>query len=575
MSMETPSTAEARLTRETWRRFVDAVRDFLASEVRAKALALLAILVLLLLSTSGLNVLNSFVARDFMTAIEHRDRGGFLHEAALYVGVFAASTIAAVIFRFTEERLGLLWREWLTRRSVRFYLSDRSYHRLNLGDGIANPDQRIAEDVRTFVTMTLSLLLMWLNGTLTILAFAGVLWGISRPLFLVGLAYAAAGSLVTVLLGRPLLRLSYAQADREANFRSDLLHVRENADAVALLHGERQLQGRLFRRIDALVENLKRIIAVNRNVGFFTTGYNYMIQIIPALMVAPRFIQGQADFGIITQSAIAFSQLLGAFSLVVTQFQVISSYAAVVARLSALREAMERAPSAKSAGIGVTESDRRLAYERVTLRSPADERPLVRELSLSVPSGARLLVRGDEATAAAALLRATAGMWAGGEGVIVRPEPDGVVFLPERPYLPPGTLREALTGACSRSDDEVREALLALGLEEIVARAGGLDVEKDWQGLLSLREQHLMSVAHVLLTKPCFVFLERIGKTLGADGLAEVLRALSQRGIGCVTIGDGDDRDEDYDTVLELGPEGRWTSRPVRVAENPSGERES
>jgi putative ATP-binding cassette transporter len=263
---------------------------------------------------------------------------------------------------------------------------------------------------------------MWLNGTLTILAFAGVLWAISRPLFLVGLAYAAVGSVVTVVLGRPLLRLNYAQADREANFRTDLLHVRENAEAVALAHRERELQGRLFRRVDALVANLKRIIAVNRNVGFFTTGYNYMIQIIPALIVAPAFIRGQAEFGVIAQSAIAFSYLLGAFSLVVTQFQTISSYAAVVARLSALREAMERAPSAKGAAVDVTESDGRLVYERVTLRAPSDGRLLVRELSLSVTTGTRLLVRGDEPTAAAALLRATAGLWAGGEGLVVRPE---------------------------------------------------------------------------------------------------------------------------------------------------------
>src|SRR6185503_15139294 len=174
---------------------------------------------------------------------------------------------------------------------------------------------------------------------LTVIAFAGVLWSISRPLFLVGIAYAAAGSLLTVLLGRPLVRLNYRQADREANFRGDLMHVRENAESVALLHGESQIEARLSGRIDALVANLRRIIAVNRNLGFFTTGYNYMIQIIPALIVAPLFIRGEAEFGVITQSAIAFTQLLGAFSLIVTQFQTISSYAAVLARLHALADA--------------------------------------------------------------------------------------------------------------------------------------------------------------------------------------------------------------------------------------------
>src|SRR6185436_13948234 len=220
----------------------------------------------------------------------------------------------------------------------------RTYVYLDRSGGLSNPDQRIAEDVKTFVTMTLSLLLMLANGTLTVLAFAGVLWSISRTLFLVGIVYAAAGSFLTIFLGRPLIRLNYRQSDREADFRTDLIHVRENADAVALSHRESQLELRLSVRLGALVSNFRRIIAVNRNLGFFTTGYNWMIQIIPALIVAPLFIAGQAEFGVITQSAMAFAHLLGAFSLVVTQFQVISSYAAVLARLSTLVEAMQGTP---------------------------------------------------------------------------------------------------------------------------------------------------------------------------------------------------------------------------------------
>ena len=160
-----------------------------------------------------------------------------------------------------------------------------------------------------------------------------MLWSISPLLFVVAVGYAGLGSAFTLVFGRPLVRLNYDQSDREASFRADLVHVRENAESIALLRRQGRLGARLARRLDALLANARRIIAVNRNLSFFTTGYNYGIQLIPALIIGPLFIRGQVEFGVITQSAMAFSQLLGAFSLVVTQIQSLSSYAAVLARL--------------------------------------------------------------------------------------------------------------------------------------------------------------------------------------------------------------------------------------------------
>jgi putative ATP-binding cassette transporter len=562
------TASEARLTLETWHRFVGAIRNFTSSEVGGKAAVLGATLLALLVGISGLNVLNSYVGRDFMTAIEHRDRAGFVREALRYLGVFGASAAAAVLFRFTEERIGLLWRGWLTGRLVRGYLANRTYHRLAGGDGLPNPDQRIAEDVRTFVAMTLSLSLMVLNGTLTVLAFSGVLWTISRTLFLVGLAYAAAGSLLTVLLGRRLVHLNYEQADREADFRSALIHVREHAESVALLHREHEIETRLLGRVDALVGNLKRIIAVNRNLGFFTTGYNYMIQIIPALIVAPLFIRGEAEFGVITQSAMAFSHLLGAFSLVVTQFQAISSYAAVLARLNALAEGVqEREPG--SAAIVVVEDDERVAYERLTLRTPHEGRVLIRELTLSLSRGTRLAISSHDPAVRGALMRATAGVWEDGEGRIVRPSLEHVAFLPERPYVPPGTLRTALGGdgrTTAPGDAEIRAVLAALGGEAIIERAAGLDAEHDWDKLLSIRDQAILSVARLLLARPHFAFVDNLGRMLGPHQLPAVLRMLTKRGVTYVVMDGVDAMGEAavayVDLVLELAHDGGWRIRP-------------
>ena len=224
--------------RVTGRRFVRAVKYFLTSEVRWQARGLFALLFAFAFTINGLNVLNSYVGRDFMTAIAHRDQTGFIRQAVLYVGVFALSTAVVVLYRFTEERLGLFWRVWLTRRIIGQYFSDRTYLHLKESATVENPDQRIAEDVRTFTATTLSFTLMFMNGALAVLSFSGVLWTISPLLFGVALGYAVIGTLATIYLGRPLIGLNYRQSDREASFRSDLIHVRENAESIALLGGK-------------------------------------------------------------------------------------------------------------------------------------------------------------------------------------------------------------------------------------------------------------------------------------------------------------------------------------------------
>src|SRR5947209_15244428 len=269
------SAGAVPVSRQTLQRCVRCVQDLLTSEVRWRALTLATLLVGSLFAVNGLNVVNSYVARDFMTAVAGRDMPGFARQALLYLAVFAASTAVAVLQSFTEQRLGLLWRWRLTRRLTWLYLADRTYYWLKGSGGLDNPDVRIADDVRTFTSTTLSFALLFLNGTLTVVAFAGVLWTISPLLFGVAVGYAALGSLLTVLLGRPLVGLNSRQLDREADFRSALIHVRENAEAVALTRHEGRLRVRLLRRVDALVDNYRRITSVNRNLGFFTTGYNY------------------------------------------------------------------------------------------------------------------------------------------------------------------------------------------------------------------------------------------------------------------------------------------------------------
>ncbi len=326
-----------------------------------------------------------------------------------------------------------------------------------------------------------------------------------------------------------------------------------------MLHWEGRLSVRLRRRLDDLVDNYRRITSVNRNLGFFTTGYNYLIQIIPALIVAPLYIRGEVEFGVVTQSAMAFAQLMGAFSLIINQFQSLSSFAAVIARMDALGEAVEHTKAPESPAIEIAEDRDRMAYERLTLRAPGEADALVKNLSVCIPSGARLLVTGPNEAARVSLFRATAGLWHEGEGKVTRPPLDEVLFLPQRPELPPVTLRELLIEPGREvPDDRILAALRAAGLGPVAERAGGLDVERDWRSFVSLGDQQLLVLTRVVLAGPRFAFLDRVDTTLGPDQVRQALQRLTQNSITPIHLADAAPSAEQYDAVLEIDGDGSW-----------------
>jgi putative ATP-binding cassette transporter len=560
--------------RETRRRFVSGIKKFLTSEVRWKARGLFALLIAFALAINGLNVVNSYVGRDFITAIAGRNQSGFIRQAALYIGVFAGSTIVLVLYQFTQDRLGLFWRVWLTRRIVGQYLTDRAYLRIKESGAVQNPDERIADDVRAFTATTLSFTVMLVNGGLAVLSFSGVLWTISRPLFGVAIGYACIGSLVTIYLGRPLISLNYRQLDREAVFRSNLIHVRENAESIALSRREGRLMSRLLGSLDDLAANFRQTISVNRRLGFFTTGYNYLIQIIPALVVAPLFIRGKVEFGVVTQSAMAFSQVVGAFSIIVDQFQSLSSFGAVIVRVSALTGAIEKVPPSEGAAVALVEAEGRIAYEHLTLASPDDGHEVLKDLTAEIPHGTRVLVVGPNEAARTALFDATAGIWSTGHGTVTRPPLDSISFLPQRPYLPPGTLRDVLLSDGDQgdhqgdhqaiSDDRIATTLHDMGLDSIAARAGRLDAEHDWAATLSLREQQLLALARLILARPAFALLDRLDTVLEPAQLRQALQRLDENSITYVVLADTAELVEQYDAVLEVKTDGTWTWTPAR-----------
>lgn len=541
--------------------FLRTVGIFMNSEVGRKAKLMFAVLFALLSGVSGLNVANSYVGRNFMSAIAERQTAEFIRQAVIYIGVFAASTVVAVLARFTEERLALVWREFLTRRAVGLYLTGGAFYRLDISGELSHPDQRIADDIRVFTVTTLSFVIMALNSSLTVVTFSGVLWAISPLLFIVAVLYAACGTYLTIGLGRPLINLNYNQLDREASFRASLIRAREFAEPIIVARGEERMRALLLQRLDDLVGNFRRITAINRNVGFFTTGYNWLIQILPVLIIAPAFIRGDIEFGVITQSAAAFAMLVGAFSLIVTQFNQISTFAAVVARLSSLQEAIEKARATPFGAIETIETNGRLAYERLTLLALGTGTPLLKDLSVSIPAGRPILVTGSDEGPGMALFRATAGIPIDGSGRILRPGPGEIQFVPQWPYLPSGTLREILSppeNTSAVSEAQISRLLDGLGIQHVMSDADGLDTVQDWTTSLSMREQQLLALVRALLAAPRYVLLEKIEVVLGPEQLDHIVRGLADKSITFINFGKANGSWGFYEAVLEYGQDGTW-----------------
>lgn len=590
-----------------WSRFVAIAWPFFASEARPKAVGALAIMVLLLLTVNGLNLINSYITRDFMTALVQINGGRFFVFGGILAGVFAIASIAEAFAFYAEQWLGLLWREWLTHRLVDRYLAHRAYHRLTVNQSIDNPDQRISEDTKTFTTSSLSFIVLIVNGILTLAAFLGVLWSISPWLVLTAVLYATAGSLGTILLGHRLMQLNNRQLQKEADFRFALGRVREHGASAGRQsvaesrsdseptrgtsppQGGGDAKSRLRERFNALVVNFREIITVTRNVGFFTKEYNYLIQIIPAVVVAPLYFRGQVDFGVIPQAAMAFGQVLGAFSLIVTKFQEVSTFAAVANRLGAMWEATESAgtpaessakppatePETSRAGIEMVADDERVAYEKLTLWAPRDQRVLVRDLTLEVSPGRRLLVTGPSGCGKSALCLASAGLWGAGRGKVICPGMKFIMFLPQRLYTATGRLRDLLLYGLDHQEideEKLRAALRDVGLDYLADTTDGLDSAWDWPNDLSAGDRHALALARLLLARPRFAFLDGVPWGLSPPRLQRFYTALARTSIAYLSAGASTDLLPYHDLWLELRGEGAWSLRRTNTTAESDGE---
>ena len=483
----------------------------------------------------------------FYNALQDKNWDAFVYELGYFCVLAAIFIVLAVYQLYLNQWLQIRWRRFMTERYLRGWLDAGNHYRMQLlGDAADNPDQRIAEDIQRYVEQTLTIGIGLLSSVVTLGSFVVILWGLSEtaPLRLFGtdmiipgylvwaaLLYAIVGTWFTHLIGRPLIGLNFNQQRFEADFRFNLVRVRENSEQIALLTGEDAERDRLLGRFSAVVANWLLIMKRTKRLTTFTAGYRQISTVFPFVVVSPAYFSGAIQLGGLMQTASAFGSVQNALSFFVTAYRQIAEWRAVVARLEGFLNSVEHGHRIATTPpvIEVARTDTpAVALDRLELRLPAGD-PLVEAERISVSPHDRVLVSGPSGSGKSTLLRAIAGIWPFGQGSVSIPKGADLMVLPQRPYLPIGSLHAAVAypAAPDRFDHaQMREVLTAVGLPALANR---LDEDAHWNRMLSLGEQQRLGIARAILHKPDYLLLDEATASLDEPSEARLYELLDDR----------------------------------------------
>ncbi|HKI64309.1 MAG TPA: ABC transporter ATP-binding protein/permease [Burkholderiales bacterium] len=531
-------------------------RPYWVSKERRTGVALLVTVVVMAIVLVWLNVQFNHWYNDFYNTFETKNQAEFYRQLLKFTLLAFAYIIIAVYQAYLQQMLQIEWRNWLNDRLLADWLKDRAYYRLQLLDrGTDNPDQRIAEDLRIFVDTTLSLGLGLITSVATLIAFVAILWTLSGVLsftfagthftiagYMVwfALLYAIAGSWLTHLIGRPLIGLNFDQQRFEADYRFSLVRLRENSEGVALYRGEGEEVENFRQRFGNVISNWWGIMRKRKQLGFFSISYAQLAVVFPFVVAAPRFFSGAIKLGGLMQIASAFGQVQGALSWFIDAYTQFAAWKATVDRLTGFSASLAhvRAEAELLDGDRVEGAASTFALDGLALALPQG-RPLLAPTTLELKRGEHVLVTGPSGAGKSTLFRALAGIWPYWKGRIALPRGGRLLFLPQKPYLPIGTLKHVVCYPGDHraiGDAEVRDALQAVGLGQLTA---DLDRRESWSQVLSGGEQQRLAFARALLNHPDWLFLDEATSALPDDDQDTLYRLIGERlpGATLVSIG--------------------------------------
>ena len=523
-------------------------RPYFVSEDRWAGRILLGAIIAIELSTVAINVMLNQWNNRFYNALQERNWDNFVWELLFFCALAAAFIVLAVYQLYLNQWLQIRWRRWLTRQYLDRWLANANHYRMQLlGDAADNPDQRISEDINLFIERTLTITVGLLSAIVTLFSFVIILWTLSAaaPLHLFGtsvaipgylvwaaLLYAIVGTTLTHLVGWPLVGLNFRQQRFEADFRFNLVRVRENSEQIALLRGETDEREQLLDRFGRLVSNFMQIMLRTKQLTFLTASYTQVSTIFPFIVIGPAYFAGTIQLGGLMQTASAFSSVQTALSFFVNAYRQLAEWRAVIARLDGFNIAVESAQAAATATPGIDVAPHvgkdAIRIEDLVVRLPQGG-ALVAADELLISAGERVLVTGASGAGKSTLFRAIAGTWPFGAGTIHIPKGAKVMTVPQRPYFSIGTLAAAITYPAEPgtfSAEALAEVITAVGLPALATQ---LTEEAHWNRMLSLGEQQRLGIARAILQAPDYLFLDEATASLDEAGEAAIYRLLEER----------------------------------------------
>ncbi|MEM1168190.1 MAG: ABC transporter ATP-binding protein/permease [Cyanobacteria bacterium P01_H01_bin.35] len=533
---------------------------------RARGLLLLVIVLLGTFTVFSLFITNQ--RAEFISALSAQDSDRFWQSIIQFFGTIVIAVPFVSSYSFVRQKLSIFWRRWMTHSFMKNYLGDRSFYKISYHPEIDNPDQRIAQDIKSFTDQSLNFLVIILNAIFQLFGFSALLWSISKPLVFFVVIYAVAGTIITTgVFGKVLIGINFEQLKREANFRFGLIRIRENAESIAFYGGEKQELQQANNLFTDVFDNFNRLIQWQLYLNIFRNSYEFITFALPSIIIGQRVLSGELEIGVTTQAGTAFAVILNSLTLIVSELDRLTEFAAGINRLSTFSDIIESStevPEGESTIDTVAKSG--LALEHLTLKTPNYKRTLVKDISVEIPSGNGLLIMGASGSGKSSILRAIAGLWNSGTGAIYRPKLNEILFLPQKPYMVLGSLRKQLLYPQTNldiSDVEIQQVLERVNLPELAERFGGLDAVENWSQVLSVGEQQRVAFARLLLTKPNYVILDEATSALDVPSEELLYQQLQGTSTTFISVGHRPTLKNYHQQLLEITANESWEIKAI------------